>query len=318
MQYHTISKVMENMHICTLTNMNNIRTDPEFRNSNEAMRQRLEAELLAIQSLGTNRPPTLSTNNQRKQVSSTPMFQAQIEDTNIRQHPGTGTANAVLESLHETTNDAKQLQNPGVTHPDTQSTAIQGNTEQQSAQVCSNMEAYPILHGAEQVGTPLNEDPYPVLNNSNGQALDKDTSDRSTISIRGNQQENDLDVADEAVITTDSTLEVCDINITTLSTTDVNQQLSLSTSNMSEDTTRPKQLVPRCNYKLSEIPGLNSQTLTTDIDTKHRQRQGKNSKEDVDDPSNPGCIIPLHNDIILYPKTKCSHCKWHGIFDGCK
>jgi len=98
------------------------------------------------------------------------------------------------------------------------------------------MEAYPILHGAEQVATPLNEDPYPVLNSSNGQALDKDTSDRSTISIRGNQQENDLDVADEAVITTDSTLDVGDIN----------------------------------------------------------------------------------NDIILYPKTKCSHCKWHGIFDGCK
>jgi hypothetical protein len=45
------------------------------------------------------------------------------------------------------------------------------------------------------------------------------------------------------------------------------------------------------------------QTMTTDIDTKHRQRQGKNSKEDVDDPSNPGCIIPLHNDIILFPKT---------------
>jgi len=59
MQYHTISKVMENMHICTLTNMNNIRTDPGFRNSNEAMRQRLEAELLAIQSLGTNTHPHL-------------------------------------------------------------------------------------------------------------------------------------------------------------------------------------------------------------------------------------------------------------------
>ena len=99
--------------------MNNIKTDPEFRNSNEAMRQILEAELLAIQSLGINRPPTLSTNNQREQVSSTPMFQAQIEDTNTRQHPGTGTANAVLESLHETTNDTEQLQNPGVTHPDT-------------------------------------------------------------------------------------------------------------------------------------------------------------------------------------------------------
>jgi len=60
------------------------------------------------------------------------MFQVQIEDTNIRQHPGTCTANGVLESLHETTNDAKQLQNPGVTHPDTQSTAIQGNAEQVS------------------------------------------------------------------------------------------------------------------------------------------------------------------------------------------